>query len=184
LGARANGVELKSETAAAFDRYALATEQRMADDLRVGRFLVVDRLPTGARQEAYMQLRQGRIYIEQLHTKEDGKSIQVPGGLVHHWVGLAFVPGATVAQTLEVLQDYDNQKTIYKPDVRNSKLLKRDANEFTVCLQLYRKSLVTVVVNVDLDVHYTLLNSNRAMSKSYSTRIVEVENAGKPSLPG
>ena len=178
---RANSAELKSDTAAAFDRYIRATEQQMADDLATGRFLVVDSLPTPARQRIYMQLRQGQVYIEQLHTKEDAKPIQTPGGLIHHWVGVAFIPGCTLSQTIAVLQDYDNHKEIYKPDVQRSKLLEHKGTEFTVYLQLYRKSLVTVVLNLNANVQYRLLSTTRAMSRSYSTRIAEVENAGKPS---
>ena len=179
LAKPAYAAELRSDTVAAFDRYIRASEARMARDLSEDRFLVLDHLPNGPRQELYAQLRQGRIYIEQVHTKEDGKSIQVPGGLIHHWVGVMFIHDATVAQTLEVLQDYDNHRNTYKPDVRNSKLLERNGGEFKVYLQLYRKSLVTVVVNANLDIQYTLLDASRAMSKSHSTRIAEVENVGK-----
>ena len=175
----ASAAELKSETIAAFDRYIRATEERMADDIRDGNFMIVDSLPDTARNQAYRQLRQRQLYIEQLRTQQSGKSVQVPGGLIHHWVGVAFIPGATLSRTLAVLQDYDHHKDIYKPDVRQSRLLEHNGSEFKVYLQLYRKSLATVVVNVNLDVQYTRLGSMRATSKSYSTRIAEVENAGK-----
>lgn len=175
----ANAVELKSETVVAFDRYIRASEERMSEDLRNGNFLIVDGFPSEARNRAYSQLRLAQFYIEQLHTNEGGKSIQVPGGLVHHWVGAAFIHGATLSRTLAVLQDYDRHKDVYKPDVRQSRLLMHNGSEFEVYLQLYRKSFVTVVVNANLDIQYTRLGSARAMSKSHSTRIAEVENAGK-----
>ena len=152
----------------------------MAADLRAGRFLVLDDLQPPVGQQLYWQLQQGQIYIEQVQTKESGKNIQAPDGLIHHWVGVAFIPGATLPQTLAILQDYDNHKKIYSLDVRQSKLLEHHGNEFRVYLQLYRKSLVTVVVNINLNIQYTALNATQAMSKSYSTRIAEVENAGKP----
>jgi hypothetical protein len=41
----ATGVELRSETAVAFDHYIHATEERMANDLSDGHFLIIDRLP-------------------------------------------------------------------------------------------------------------------------------------------
>jgi hypothetical protein len=176
----ADGVELKAETAAGFDHYVHAAEERMAGDLRDGRFLVIDSLPDAARKHAYLQVRQGRLYIEPLHTKENDKTIQAPSGLIHDWVGLAFIPGATLPRTLAVLQDYDNQERIYKPDVRRSKLLEHEANEFKVYVQLYRKSLVTVVVNVNLDIQYSFLGVTQATSRSYATRIAEVEDVGKP----
>jgi hypothetical protein len=95
-------------------------------------------------------------------------------------VGVAFIPRATLSQILAVLPDYDNHKIIYKPDVRDSRLLTRDGDDFKVYLQFCWKSLVTVIVNVNLDIQYKLIGTTRAMSKSYSTRIAEVENAGKP----
>ena len=105
LATSAQATELKTNTAAAFDRYTRTTETQRADDLHNGRFFVLDSLPEPARRESYAQLRQGQLYIEQLHLKENGHSIPIPGGLVHHWVGVMFVPGATLSQVISVLRD-------------------------------------------------------------------------------
>lgn len=178
--------ELKPETAAAFDRYIRFTEVQHAEDLRNGHFFIIDRLPEDSRQKTYAELRQGHIYIEQLHTKGDGRPIHIPGGLVHHWAGVIFIPDAKLSQVLTVLQDYDNHENVYKPDVRRSKLLERNGNEAKIYLQLYRKSIVTVVINANFDVHYTMSGPTRALSQAYSTRIAEVENpdkAGAHELP-
>ena len=177
LVASAPAAELKANTAAAFDRYIRATEAQHADDLRDGYFLVVDRLPDAARQETYASLRGGRVYVEHIHTREDAKSIPIPDGLVHHWVGVIFVPHTTLSRVLTVLEDYDNHKNVYKPDVRRSKLLERDGNEFRIYLQFYRKSIVTVVINANFDVQYMWSGPTRVLSQSHSTRIAEVENA-------
>ena len=158
LVASAPAAELKPDTAAAFDHYIRATEALHADDLRNGHFLVIDRLPGTPRQETYARLRQAQIHIEQLHTKEEGRSIQIPGGLVHHWVGVIFIPGASLSQVIAVLQDYDNHKNVYKPDVRRSNLLEHNGNEFKIYLQFYRKSIVIVVINTDFDVHTRYLD--------------------------
>jgi hypothetical protein len=181
LATSAQATELKANTVAAFDRYIGATEVDHADDLRKGYFLIIDGLPDPVRREMYARLRQGEIYIEQIHTKEGGRPIPIPGGLVHHWVGVVFIPGATLSSVLSVLQDYDNHENVYKPDVRHSKLLEHNGNEFKIYLQFYRKSIVPVVVNADFDVHYTMLGPTRAQSKSYSTRIAEVENPDRPN---
>ncbi len=171
---------LKPDTAAAFDRYIRATDAQMADDIRNGHFFILDRLPDTRRQEVYAKLQHGQIYIEQLHTKEDGKPIHVPEGMIHHWAGVIFIPGATLSRTLAVLQDYDNHENVYKPYVRRSKLMEHNGDEFKVYLRLYQKSIVTVVVNANLDIHYILLNASQALSRSYSTRIAEVESPDKP----
>ena len=84
LALSAPAIELKPDTSAAFDAYVRATEARMDDDLRQDHFLAVDDLPDGRRQETYAQLRRGQIYIQERHTLEEGQSIHVPGGLIHH----------------------------------------------------------------------------------------------------
>ena len=45
------------------------------------------------------------------------KTLSVPHGLIHDWVGAVFAPNATVTQTLALVQNYDNHKNIYKPEV-------------------------------------------------------------------
>ncbi|HTS49839.1 MAG TPA: hypothetical protein VMH05_17945, partial [Bryobacteraceae bacterium] len=89
----ARASELKDETVAAYDRYVRATEARMKDDLGNSGFLAIDRLPENRRQKAYDQVRRGELYIQQLHTREGEHGIEIPSGLVHHWVAVIFVPG-------------------------------------------------------------------------------------------
>jgi transposase len=85
---------MKSATVAAFDRYIRVTEARMDDDLREDHFLFIDRLPDNRRREIDAQLREGKVNIQQLHTLEEGRAIPFPGGMIHHWVGVIFIPNA------------------------------------------------------------------------------------------
>lgn len=179
LSGPAHAAELKPNTAAAFERYIRAAETRMENDRHADRFLAVDDLSGDRREEAYARLRNGQPYVDQLHATEDGKPIRVPDGLIHHWVGLCFISGATLSRAVAVLQDYDRHQTIYAPDVRRSKLLERNGDNFKIYLQLSRKSIVTVTLNATFDVHYSFPNRARALSHAYSTRIAEVVNAGK-----
>jgi len=173
--------ELKQKTVEVFDHYIRATEARMAEELRQGNsFLWVDRLPEPRRHMLYAQLRAGQIAIEHLGTLEEGKPIKVPSGLIHHWAGVIFIPGATLQQALAVVQDYNNHQSTYGPDVRRSKLLRRDGNNFKVYLQLYRKTIVTVVLNAEFEARYTPIDAARVYSQSYSTRIAEVEDPDEP----
>jgi hypothetical protein len=80
----------------------------MADDLREHRFLFIDRLPENRRRAIDEQLREGKVDIQQLHTLEQGRGIPILSGMIHHWVGVIFIPNATLPQTRAVLDDYDN----------------------------------------------------------------------------
>jgi len=180
LGAQpVEAAELEKQTAASFDRYIGASEGRIKSELQDGTFLFIDELPETRRVEAYRQLREGQLLIKQVNTKEEGHPIEVQHGLIHDWVGVLFIPNASLAQTLAVVQDYDNHQNIYKPEVRRSKLVNRNGDNFKVFLQLYKKSLVTVVINADFDINYERFGANRAVSRSYSTRLAEVQNAGQ-----
>ena len=176
----AGGAELKQETTEAFNQYVRATEDRMAEELRDGRtFLWVDTFPELQRDRLCAQLRQGEIVIERFETLEREKRIRVPNGLIHHWIALSFVPGVTLRQVLAFMQDYDHHEGIYKPDVLRSRLLIADGNYFKVYLRLHQKAIITAVFNAEFDVSYFQLDENRAHSRSYSTRIAEVEDADR-----
>jgi hypothetical protein len=179
LAAPALATQLKPETVSAFDRYVRATEVRMAEDTQQGRFLLVDGLTGQQQQDSYTRLRRGEILIEPLQTTEGGNPIQVPHGLIHHWSGTVFIPGAVLSQTLAVLQDYDNHPNIYKPTIQRSKVLESDGDHFKVYVRLYRKQIVTVVVDMNLDDVYTPLGTSEVMSRSYSTRIAQIVDPDK-----
>ena len=79
------------------------------------------------------------------------------------------------------LQDYEDQPDKYKPTVRKAKVLERDGNEFKIYRQLYRKQIVTMVIDADFDDVYEMLDASHATIRSYSTRIAEVVNLDQPN---
>ena len=171
-GASVTAAELQQRTAAAFDRYVRATESR----LKTGPFLWVDGLTGARRSEALALMQGGMLFIDSPRTLEAGREIDVPDGLVHHWVGTAFVQGATVAQTLAILQDYDRHDRIYAPAVARSKLLSRDGDRFRLFLRFKMKKVITVVVNSEHEALFTNAGSDRSEGWIRSTRIAEVES--------
>src|SRR5579864_1758441 len=96
-------VDLKPETNAVFSRYVQLSEQRMQNDLQSGPFLWLDGLPIQQREEVYERLKQGEVVTQRQETLDRGSSIAVPGGLIHHWVGVVFIPGASLRQTIALL---------------------------------------------------------------------------------
>jgi len=176
----AEGAELKAETLAAFDRYIRVTEARMEDDLREDHFFFIDRLPDNRRHTIDAKLLHGTVEIQRLQTFEEGRTIPVPGGMIHHWAGVIFVPNATLPQVRAIVEDYDELEKYFKPDIRQSKLLERNGNESKTYLQLFKKSMVTVLLNANFENTDTQFSGTRAQTKSYSSRIAEVASQGKP----
>ena len=173
-------VQLKPKTIEAFERYLRLTETRNDEELRRGApFLYVDALPEAERAAAYAALHRGEVKLERRETLADGRAIACPGGMIHHWEGLAFVPGATLDETLALLQDYDHHAKYYAPDVERSKIERHEGDDFRVLLRFRRHKVITVVLDTEHDVHYVRDSATRAHSRSSAVRIAEVENPGR-----
>jgi hypothetical protein len=176
----APGIELRPATNAAFDRYVALTDQRNKQELQSGKHLLwIDSLPDAERMKAYADLKQAQVKMNKLDTLDNGGEIPVPGGMIHHWVGLAFIPGALVDDVLAILEDYDHQSVYYAPDVERSKVESRDGDHFRVLLRFRRHKVVTVVLDTEHDVRYFRDSPTQAHSRSATTRISQVENPGK-----
>jgi hypothetical protein len=177
-GVSARATELKPDTAAAFDRYVRLTESKMESDLQSNRFLVVDQLPVAQSKEAYEQLRHGQLFIQEMNTMDGYLPIHIPNGLIHHWVGVTFIPKATLRDVNSVLQDYANEPKIYQPEIRRAKLIEQNGNKSKVYLQFFSKSIITVVLDGYFDVTLISIDKTRSESISHSTHIAEVANPG------
>lgn len=171
--------DLESETLRAFERYLRSREAMIDGELSRGNpFLWVDSLPEARRNAAYAQLQSGRIVIERLEVRDKGQKIAVPDGLVHHWIGTVFIPGATLQRTLALAQDYDKHQIYYTPEVQRSKLLAHNGNEFRVYLRFVKKKVITVVLDTEHYVRYQPISPTRMASRSHTTRIAEVQHPG------
>src|SRR5258708_1907574 len=173
---------LKPNTVVAFDEYVQVTDARNNEELRRGTNLLwIDGLPESERAQAYEELKRGEVKMQKLETRENGEKIRCPGGMIHHWTGVVFIPGAKLGDVLRVLQDYDHHAQYYAPDVELSKIESRDGDHFVVFLRFRRHKIITVVLNTEHDVRYFRDSETREHSRSSATRIAEVENAGKPN---
>ena len=178
LATGAAAADLEPRTVTAFDRYVTLLEAGL--DAPGAPALWLDTLPPARQTEIGKQLRSGQVVVERLLVKDKGRDIDIPGGLVHHWVGAIFVAGARVPDAVALLQDYDRHADIYTPAVQRSKLLSRDGDRFTVFLRFYQKKVITVVVNSEHDARFERLAPGQVRSRIHSTRIAEVENPGTP----
>lgn len=169
--------DLKPKTVAAFDRYVDLSEKRMDAG---GPFLWIDGLPDAERRARLQTVRSGQLAIERLRTLDSGKEIDVPDGMIHHWLGTVFIPGATLEQAVALLQDYDRHAEIYRPNVARSKLLSRNGDVFRVYLRFFMKKVIAVTVNSDHEARFTRPGPDRVESRIHSLRIAEVENADTP----
>lgn len=179
-GAEPEPVKLHANTVEAFNRYVKLTEARNAGELKRGTNLLwVDELPTAESAEAYAALKHGEVKLKKLETRDGGKEIACPAGIIHHWVGAVFIQRAKLADVLGMLEDYDKHSVYYGPDVERSKIESRDGDHFRVFLRFRRHKVITVVLNTEHDIQYFRDGLERAHSRSSAVRIAEVENPGQ-----
>ena len=169
----ADAVQLKPQTAEAFDVYIRAVETAADQALLAGDpFLWSD---TCSEND---QIRAGQV-VAQFSSGRGPEKVR--NGLIHDWVGAALIPNTSVEDTLALIQDYDNHENVYNPEVIASRLVSHHGDDFQIYLRLLKKKVITVVLDTYHDVHYRSLNRSRCLCRSYTTRIEEVENAGRPN---
>jgi len=95
--ASVGATELKPKAAVGFDRYVRLTELRMQGELEPGgAFLWADGLSEPGRDDVYARLQRGEVISAKLKTDDPLGGASTPGALIHHWVGMIYIPGASL----------------------------------------------------------------------------------------
>src|ERR1700679_3614506 len=171
FAALAAQAELKPETTVAYQKYMAELDTQMAaQDHAQSGFLWIDR--DAGRQQA---VRRGEIVTQKV------KSLSVPAGMIQHWIGGVFLPGARLAQVVHVDQDYVDYGKIYGPDVSRVQVLSHDGNHFVVSYRITKTKVLTAVMDTVHAIDYMPLGSTRMAIQSRSQSVRQVEDAGKPS---
>ena len=165
-----------------------ATERRIAGELAAAdaraleagnRFLAQDFRDdaAGARRDVLA----GNVRIDRMETRDaDGNRIRVPKGAIHHWRGSVLIPGAALDDVLHDLM-HGADLTGMQNGVVESRVLDREGDRLHMFLKLRRKQLITVHYNTEHRVRYTRHRPDAASSRSVSTRIAELVDAGSPA---
>lgn len=170
--AAAQAAELQPETVRAF-------EQHLSETADWGR--------KPAPQEPFLKMapdaqrhsvKTGDVVVEPFDGNGD---IPIEKGIIHHWVGAVFVPGATADEAVDLLRDFDRYKEIYPESVVDSKTLAHDGDDYRAYLRLRKQRIVTVVLNTEYDAEFERVGSERWRSRSVSKRIAQVKDPGDPA---
>jgi len=166
--------ELTKETLQAWQDYIRTTNSRMQERLHGSvPFLWIDESAERSRRVSA-----GEILVTPVG---EHSPVKVPKGLIHHWIGAALFPNATLDDIFTVVQDYARYKEFYKPLVIDSKPLGADGTEYRFSLLMLNKSLFAknALVSEWKD-RYIRVDERRRYSIAYSTRVEEIEEYGSP----
>jgi hypothetical protein len=174
LVATAHAAELKPRTVRAWQEYVQAAIVSMQEHLRPeSHFLKID-----TDQDEARRVRTGEILVSPGVSQGVKK---VPSGMIHDWLGAAFIAHATLEDVLSIVRDYDRYKEFYRPTVIDSRTLARGDQDDRFAMVLMNKSLF---LKTALDSEYKCssvrVSDRRLYTVSESTRIQEIENYGAP----
>ena len=168
-GARcAFSANLEPATVEAFDRYIRQVEQHLSAR-KV--FLWADESPQ----------RRARVHNGEVVVEPGGAYpvVEVTDGLIHDWVGAVFVPGISLAATLEHVEDYDHART-HHGEVMDSHIIWHKGNDYLVYMRLIKHKVITEVLDTEHEIHYFPIDATHCRSRSRTIKIAELENPGKP----
>lgn len=176
--------DLEPRTLGAFVSYVRAREARMAPGQdKSDRFLYIDTLPELERRRVWATILHGGVWVDSPNTLDTtDQPIRAPAGLINHWIGAEFIPGASLQQALAVVQDYDHYQDIYAGQIVRSRLVSREAEDFKSFVRVRKKTpWATITLNINSETVYTELSPTRVSSRSQSTRIAQVVDADTPN---
>lgn len=160
-------VSLTAENNRSFDQYAREVEKTIQDRASQGR---IHGFPAAIPSSDKAEIRSP--------LKDNPRDIG--SAYIHDWVGQAFLPGASAAQLLAVLRDYDRHKVYYAPDVTDSRLVSKNGDELVSFLRIRRKKVLTVTLASEYSNRFMEAGPGAGYSLSRSTSIREVVDAGEP----
>ena len=182
LAPASSEAQLQPATAAAFDRYVTLTEARMAREISgASPFLWIDRQAADKRGALIRKLQQGEVVSARLETRDGTREIDVPDGLVHHWVGTVLLPGATIDRVMPFVKDYPQYPARFAPMIQRARVLKQTPDHFDVAMRTWAKKVVTVVLDADYGVDYRTLKPTTVVTRSVASNIYEVDDPGTPN---
>ncbi len=171
---------LTPATVAAFDRYVTLTEGRMAREISgTSPFLWIDRQADG-RGALLERLKRGEVVSARLDTRDGKAEIDVPDGLIHHWVGTVLLPGAKIGPVMSFVKDYPQYPARFAPMIQRARVLKQSPDHFDVTMRTWAKKVLTVVIDADYGVDYRTLRPTSIVTRSVASNIYEVEDPGTP----
>lgn len=168
------GAQLPPAMVRAWEDYLSNADRQMQARIQCKQpFLWIDEAPGRA-----ARVRNGEIVAEPLQSPG---TEHVANGLIHHWIGAVFIPGASSGELLSVVHDYDSYKEFYKPLVVASHAISFSGStqQFSMVWQKH-----VLFLNVAIEGQYqsrdVALCAGRGYTVTGSTRIQQIENYGVP----
>jgi hypothetical protein len=173
FAALAAAADLRPATVDQWTEYVRAADGRHAERIAQGAFL-----------ESELSEQTKKLHCGAIFVRPAGPNVplRVESGLIHDWIGAAFIANTTLDEVMRVARDYDRYKNFYRPVVVDSRLIASSEWQDRFAMLLMNKSVVAkTAIQADYESSYTRLDEHRWYSVTDATRIQEIADYNTPS---
>jgi hypothetical protein len=158
-----------------FNSYVSAVEMRLAQQHHSQSAFLAPLIST---PQSDVRLRRGELIVEQLTSSTDA---DLPGAMLHHWRGTAFIPGAKPEDFEQLMKNFNAYPKYFSPEVLQARTLAQHGDHFQAWMRVRQKHVFTVVMDSTYDVTFQRVDARHGYSISQSTKISEIDSPGTKS---
>lgn len=161
--------ELQQDTLVYWNAYVDAANRQLGSQTP---FLWVDQKP-----ERLQRVRGGEILVSSV-GKENPKPVN--SGLIHDWLGAAFLPDTSIKDVLSAVRNYGDYKEYYRPTVVDSRLLSSYGPCDKYSMRAVNKEVVAqTALDMEYETCYFKIDELRWYSITHTTRVQEIRHYGQ-----
>jgi len=168
----AQAASLKPEAAKAWQDYVESANVGLRERANPpAAFLQIDATPAIA-----AKVHSGQIIVSPAAAHIPKK---VPSGLIHDWIGTAFLAKTTINDVMAILRDYPKYTEVYTPHVLESKVISTGETVDRFSVVLINKSVLSkTALDCDYETTYVRVDGRRMYSITQARRIQEIADYG------
>ena len=168
----AQAASLKPEAAKAWEDYVENASRGIRESANApAGFLKIDATPAEA-----AKVHRGQIVVSPAAAHIPRK---VPSGLIHDWIGTAFLANKTIKDVVAIVRDYPKYTEIYTPHVLESKVISTGETVDLFSTVLMNRSVVSkTALDCDYETTFVRVDGRRIYSITRSKRIQEIADYG------
>ncbi|HEY6341643.1 MAG TPA: hypothetical protein VIY49_09140 [Bryobacteraceae bacterium] len=165
--------QLTPSAAQAFQGYVADVEARLVrQHAQTKTYLATLDVGSGQRNQSEGDLMPGEVRTEPVN----GGTRQLDAALLHHWRGVAFIPGGTAKDMVALLRGRLPGHSA--PEIVSSRVLADDGGTATLAVRFQKQVVIAIVIDAEYKVEAKLTGDGRGYGISRGTHFWKVDDPG------
>jgi hypothetical protein len=168
----AQAASLKPEAAKAWEDYLESKSGGIQERANAPTgFLLIDATPAVA-----AKVHRGQIVVSPAAAHIPKK---VPSGLIHDWIGTAFLANTRIKDVVAIVRDYPKYSEVYAPHVMEPRVISTGETVDLFSMVLMNRSVLSkTALDCDYETTFVRVDSHRMYSITQAKRIQEIADYG------